>query len=79
MSTTPKLDALIASCVNKEFIEGLSEIREHLQRIPAPSSYPSEIESRLLELCEEAATWKQSLDWEQRYNAIKRDILKPNP
>lgn len=109
MSTTPKLDALIESCVNKEFIEGLKEIREHLQRIPAQASdydgpskeaeefmlaqgrkdmgYPSEAETRLIELCAETITSLRKLACNDLANvyaedlaAIKRDLgLEPSP
>jgi hypothetical protein len=106
MSTTPKLDALIKSCVNKEFIEGLEEIREHLQRIPAQASdydgpskeaeefmlaqgrkdmgYPSEAETRLIELVEHCIKGIYDVKRSQaaclQLAAIKRDLgLEPSP
>jgi hypothetical protein len=89
MSTTPKLDAII-ECYDYDqplplkMLEALEEIREHLQRIPQPppaERYPSEAETRLLELLDLAIGSLRFAGLDSTANqlvsaaaAIKRDL-----
>jgi len=94
MSTTPKLDALLNGWPESDMSAALAEIREHLQRIPAPAPeatqsewrpaerWPSEIETRLIELLTSILTdpqiWERyphsQAQLQSEFAAIKRDL-----